>query len=200
VAAFNRIGYKEKAKRDLKGNWGMAAIMTLIMVLISSITVPIPIVNIILALFIVPALVLGFTMAFLRLARGQQFDLNTLFDGFKYIMKAFGLHFLTGLFIFLWSLLFIIPGIVAALRYSMAFHILADNPDIGVMEAIEKSKMMTQGYKLDIFIMYLSFMGWAILSAFTLGIGVLWLAPYISTSFANVYLALKGEETLSASA
>ena len=198
MAAFNRIGYKERlkgSKRQL-GNGGNYDINNGANFLHHSTNSnsqyhPCP--------FYCSCSCFGFYYG-LPDWPGAQFDLNTLFDGFKYIMKAFGLHFLTGLFIFLWSLLFIIPGIVAALRYSMAFHILADNPDIGVMEAIEKSKMMTQGYKLDIFIMYLSFMGWAILSAFTLGIGVLWLAPYISTSFANVYLALKGEETLSASA
>ncbi len=84
-----------------------------------------------------------------------------------------------------------IPGIVAALSYSQAFYILAENPGIGALEAIRISKRMMYGYKGKLFLLYLSFIGWAILSALTLGIGYLWLIPYVSTTLANFYEEVK---------
>lgn len=98
---------------------------------------------------------------------------------------------LIGIFIFLWSLLLIIPGIIAAYRYSMAFYILNDNPKMGAMDALRESKKMMVGYKGKLFFLSLSFIGWTILSVLTLGIGFLWLIPYMNTTTANFYQNLK---------
>ena len=91
----------------------------------------------------------------------------------------------------LWSLLLIIPGIVAAYRYSMAFYILNDNPEMSAKAALDESKRMMAGYKGKLFCLQLSFIGWGFLCLFTLGIGYLWLTPYIQTSMAYFYQNLK---------
>ena len=96
--------------------------------------------------------------------------------------------------IFLWFLLLIVPGIVAALSYSMTFYILADEPDINAKEALEKSKIMMDGHKMDLFLLGLSFIGWALLCILTLGIGLLWLIPYMNVSAAKFYQDRKGED------
>lgn len=95
------------------------------------------------------------------------------------------------LWVFLWSLLFFIPGIVKAFSYSQMFFILAENPKIGVAKAMRISKVLTKGYKADLFVMGLSFLGWNLLSMFTLGILQLWLQPYEYMSFTNAYKSLK---------
>lgn len=97
------------------------------------------------------------------------------------------------LWTFLWSLLFIIPGIVKAFSYSQMFFILAENPGIGVAKAMRISRAMTKGFKGDIFIMCLSFLGWEILSIFTLGILQLWIIPYQYMSFTNAYKDIKAQ-------
>lgn len=97
------------------------------------------------------------------------------------------------LWVFLWMLLFVIPGIVKTFAYSQMFFVLAEYPGIGVRKAMHISKLITRGHKGDLFVMYLSFFGWMILCALSCGIGSLWLAPYMTTSFVNAYLALKNE-------
>lgn len=93
----------------------------------------------------------------------------------------------------LWSFLLIIPGIVKGLSYSQMFFILAEYPDIGVRRAMQLSKEMTNGYKADLFVMEISFIGWAILADLSFGIGYLWLIPYQKMSFTNAYHALKAK-------
>lgn len=95
------------------------------------------------------------------------------------------------LWVFLWSLLFFIPGIIKAFSYSQMFFILAENPKIGVAKAMRISKVLTKGYKADLFVMGLSFFGWNLLSIFTLGILQLWIQPYEYMSFTNAYKSLK---------
>ncbi len=112
--------------------------------------------------------------------------------GFEKFLKALGLMFMVNLLVALWTLLFIIPGIIASCRYGMAFFILADNPEIGIMEAIRESKQMMMGNKMKFFLLQLSFIGWAILCLFTLGIGFLFLLPYMMASFTGFYEVARG--------
>lgn len=93
----------------------------------------------------------------------------------------------------LWGLLFVVPGIVKAFSYSQIFFVLVENPGIGVRKAMKISKIMTEGHKADLFWMLLSFSGWLALSLLTLGVGLVWLVPYVNSSFANSYEFLKQE-------
>ena len=97
-------------------------------------------------------------------------------------------------FTFLWTLLLVVPGIVALMRYSQAWFIMADDPNIRPMEAIEKSKQMMDGHKWEYFVLGLSFIWWFLLCCVTLGIGLLWLIPYIQTTVANFYDDLKSNQ------
>jgi uncharacterized membrane protein len=114
------------------------------------------------------------------------------FDGQNYI-KIVQTMFLKSVFILLWSLLLIIPGIIKSYAYRMVPYILADNPNIGVIEAITLSKEMTAGHKFDIFVLDLSFIGWYFLGALALGIGVLFVMPYENATNAELYLVLRKE-------
>jgi len=154
----------------------------------------IPVINNVLTIAVLLAagpFALGFAGFFLKRIRGEQISIENIFDGFKRFFTSFLLMFFTALFIFLWSMLLIIPGIVKAFGYSMAFYIMYDNPEIKPREALKKSQIMMKGYKWKLFLLYLSFIGWAILCLFTFGIGFLWLYPYIYLSIANFYENLK---------
>jgi uncharacterized membrane protein len=94
-------------------------------------------------------------------------------------------------FILLWMLLLIIPGIIAALSYSMTFYIIADDETMDAMEAIDKSKAMMDGYKWKYFCLALRFVGWALLCILTLGIGFFWLMPYMQVTNAKFYEDVK---------
>ncbi|MBO6029024.1 MAG: DUF975 family protein [Bacteroidales bacterium] len=109
-----------------------------------------------------------------------------------YWHKVWGM-FLMNLFIFLWSLLFIIPGIVKTFSYAMTPFILEERPDLGASEAIDHSRAMMKGHKFDLFWLLLSFIGWGFLCLFTFGIGYLWLIPYMQTSVADFYEDVKAD-------
>ncbi len=115
-----------------------------------------------------------------------------LFSGFDRFGAGFCVQFLRGLFTFLWSLLFVIPGIVASYRYAMAAYILAEHPDMTASEAIDASKQMMAGNKWRLFCLEFSFIGWDILCIFTLGIGNLVLRPYKETAYAAFYREISG--------
>lgn len=135
--------------------------------------------------------VLGLVSCFIKLVRGDSFRFKGLFDGFKHLSSAVILNLFMLMFVSLWGLLLIIPGIIARYSYSMAFYILNDNPTIGALEALGDSKKMMKGYKWKLFCLQFSFIGWALLSILTLGIGFLWLIPYINASTANFYQNLE---------
>jgi uncharacterized membrane protein len=130
---------------------------------------------------------LGIATFSLAIARNEDAKLKMIFYGFKYYVKTLGLYLLMVLFVLLWMLLLIVPGIIAAISYSLAFYIMHDDPNIGVMEAIDKSKKMMYGYKWKYFCLGLRFLGWVFLCIFSLGIGFLWIIPYIQISFAKFY-------------
>lgn len=110
--------------------------------------------------------------------------------------RIVGTMFLKGVLNFLWFLLFIIPGIIKAYAYSMVPYILADDPEISFMEAIKISNRMTDGHKFDMFVLDLSFIGWYLLGALALGIGVLFVMPYENATKAELYLVLKDNQRM----
>ena len=129
----------------------------------------------------------GYARFNLNLVDGEEPKAGTLFEYFpqwKTMLKA-GL--LQALYVFLWSLLFIIPGIVAEYRYAMTNYILAENPELTASEAIERSKILMDGNKYRLLCLNLSFIGWAMLASLTSGIGYLWLLPYEEAATAAFY-------------
>jgi uncharacterized membrane protein len=109
-----------------------------------------------------------------------------------YWHKVWGM-LLMNIFIFLWSLLFIIPGIVKIFSYAMTPYILEEHPELSANEAIDRSRAMMKGHKFDLFWLLLSFIGWGILSLFTFGIGALWLGPYFQGAHAAFYEDVKAD-------
>ncbi|MDR3540439.1 MAG: DUF975 family protein [Desulfosporosinus sp.] len=134
---------------------------------------------------------LGAAGYFLKLMRNQGPIIEDLFSGFKFFVKAFVLNLLIIIFTLLWSVLLIIPGIIASLRYSMAYFIMSDNPQLSAFEALKQSKLMMVGHKWELFVLWLSFLGWFLLGVITLGIALLWVDPYYNTTIANFYQDLK---------
>lgn len=121
-------------------------------------------------LLVTGAFTLGITLFFLAMFRKQLVSVGDMFLGFERFGKALGLFLFQSLFIFLWSLLFIVPGIIAGIRYSQAFFILADDPTKGIRQCMDESKVMMKGNKAKYFCLSLSFIGWLILSSIPAGV------------------------------
>jgi uncharacterized membrane protein len=176
------------SRAQLKGGWLAAVGVTLVYTVItglSGFTIVGPII-------LEGPFLMGLYGYFLRNARNESVKLGDLFDGFKLFVPSFLLYLLQSIFVALWTCLFIIPGIVKSLSYSMSFFILRDNPGMGALEAITTSRKMMDGYKGKLFSLYLSFIGWILLSVITLGIALLWIVPYMFQALANFYEDIKG--------
>lgn len=145
------------------------------------------------AVFILGSIIsLGYAKYNLDLIDGRPAAVGTMFKYFPHWKRAISTNLLKTLLIFVWSLLFIIPGIVAAYSYAMVPYILAENPTISATDALYRSKRMMRGNRFRLFCLSFSFIGWMFLSAFTLTIGNLWLTPYMQASFADFYREVSG--------
>ena len=146
------------------------------------------------ALFIVGSAVeLGYDLLNVQLFESSERPrMETIFSRFSYFGNALLLRFLMFVKIFLWTLLFIVPGIVASFRYALAPYLMAEHPDMTASEAIEQSKQLMQGHKARLFWLKLSFIGWYLLSALTMGVGWVFLAPYPKAAEAAFYLERTG--------
>jgi uncharacterized membrane protein len=187
---YDRAVLKEHAKNVLKGKWNFCALVLLVFFVITGVISSIPRIGGLIIFVISGPMNLGLSFFFLNLIRNKPVEMEQLFSGFKDFIRVFTAYLLMVIFVALWMLLLVIPGIVAALSYSMIFYLLADNPDLSAMDAIRKSKELMKGHKGELFMLLLSFTGWFLLSLLTLGIGLLWLAPYVNTSMALFYQRL----------
>ncbi|MGE1011401.1 hypothetical protein CN556_15160 [Bacillus wiedmannii] len=203
---------KREALEALKGKWGLAVGATLLVGILigaveilttgifsifwgweeanESLTVTI------IAMFIIGPLTVGASYFVLNVIRGTNARINHIFrwfnDGSKF-MKSFSTYLLMNVYLVLWTLLLIIPGIIKSFSYSMTYFILNDHPEYTANQAITESRRMMNGHKMDYFLLCLSFLGWFILSILTLGIGFLWLVPYFYTTSAAFYEEISKE-------
>ena len=184
---IKRPELKKQAKEALKGNWGIALLSMILYGIIVGVLSSIAIGGLFIGVFTA-----GYVAVFMALIRAQKADIGTLFSG---CTSNFANNFIAGLlqsiFIALWSLLLVIPGLVKAYSYSMTFYILNDNPGMSGKDAITESRKMMAGHKWELFMLHLSFLGWMLLSCLTFGILLLYVAPYMSAAEAAFYEKLK---------
>ena len=190
---FTRAEIKAQAKQQLKGKVWWLFLCTLIVSGLAMILGMIPLVGVIAVYVIAPPLSLGLIMVYLSVTYGEDVQINTLFDGFRnnYFGKSILLFLMVIFFTMLWSLLFVIPGIIKAYSYSMSFYILAENPDMTAREALNESKEIMKGNKLNFFILELSFFFWLLLVVVTFGIAAIYVEPYMQLTYANFYHNIK---------
>ena len=146
-------------------------------------------------IFLLYPLILGYSVAHndLLVSGDSRVTRNTIRNTFAGYFRNVLSMFLVYVFVILWSLLLIIPGIVKALAYAMTPFIVKDYPELSANQAINLSIKMMKGHKFDLFWLMLSFLGWIILCIFTLGIGSLWLMPYMQTTVAAFYQDVKND-------
>lgn len=189
-------------RQALSGYWSMAVLGTLLFVLLTA--MPVLILNLffdsevmekvsnLYEILVSGPITLGYTSFMMAIFRRKSTSAVEVFYGFEQFGKAFGLFLTVTLLTILWTFLFIIPGIIASFRYAMAFYILADNPNIPIMDAIRESKRMMNGNKWKLFLLELSFIGWILIAALTAGIGFLWVMPYITAASVGFYEVARG--------
>lgn len=186
---MNRAELKRLAREQLDGgifknNWLLAVVAVLIVTAITSVASSIPL----LTLFLVGPLSVGIMSVFKNIKRAGAVKLESLFDGFtKDFAGSLLLGLLQSIFIALWSLLFVIPGIVKAYSYSMAYYLKSEHTDWDWRRCLDESKRITNGHKMDLFILDLSFIGWYLVGSLCFGIGTLWVEAYRNATLINYF-------------
>ena len=192
---IDRIALKNIAKEQIKGNIGVLFVVLLIAIGVPTLAALIPVFGWFASGWVAePAFGLSLFMVYLDLSKGIKPQISRVFDGFYDLWSSIKVSFFVGIFTLLWSLLFIIPGIVKALSYSMAYYILAENKGMPALEAIRRSRELMDGHKMDLFVLSLSFIGWDLLGIITFGIGYIWIVPYELATMTNFYNAIKNEK------
>ena len=201
---MNRVKIKKEAREMLKGNiWNILkpyAVIFGIMFVVGIImgaangnaeepNLGASLVSLVAELAMLP-LTFGALVYLVKFVRKEPYELKDIFGYYSKFWPIFALNFLMGLFIGLWSLLLIIPGIIAAISYTMSMLIMVDGEE-DAMECLRKSKAMMKGYKWDFVVFHLSFILWYLLGAVTLGIAYIYVGPYVMVSEVLYYEELK---------
>ena len=190
--------YRDAAWNSLSGNWGSAVVFTLVYFVIACIAGVIDgalaLGSSVLTALLTAPVTYSYNIMFLDNQRsGKAFDVQALFEGYNYYLRITGTYLLMCVYIFLWTLLLVVPGIIKSISYSQTLYVLRDEPSLTYNGAIERSMAMMEGHKMDYFLLILSFIGWYILGIISLGIGFLWINPYVSKTKALFYEDLKSE-------
>ena len=190
----HRGGFRElagTARRALKGRWRIAVSASCIAFGIHMGAGMLPFFGRFAGILLSP-LTAGMMLFWLRLIRGEELELAVVFDPFGRYWRFVWGSVRPFLFILLWSLLFIIPGIVASCRYAMTLYIMLDDPGIQVEDAMEESRRIMYGHKLRLFgyclLMVLMIVA---VTVFTLGIGLIWLIPWLGAFMAAFYESIR---------
>lgn len=193
---------KIKAKETLNGKWLNPILVCLIYGLftggltLATVYILEPnqleqnLIQIVLSLLFAP-LLLGFINYLMNFIKGKDLPITTIFRGYNQCSKAVVLNLLMQIYVALWTLVFIVPGIIKSYSYSMSFYILNDNPELTPSQALDMSDKLMEGHKMDLFCLYISFIGLVLLSVLTLGIGLIWLIPYMEVSKCYFYENIK---------
>ena len=196
-----RSELKRNSKAQLKNYWGVSIAIIIVCMLVSyipevlsyidpesaTIALLIPIIS----LVITGPLAIGQSRFFINLANRENPKFSDLWFGFNNILRSIGVTLLVGIAVCIGTILFIIPGIIISFMYSQVYYIMAEHPDMSVLECLRESARIMKGHKMELFILELSFLGWIILTALTCGIAGLYVLPYYSATLANFYLEIK---------
>ncbi len=140
-------------------------------------------------LIVVGPLTVGMSVIFINLVRtSNDVEIEDMFIGVKNnFLDHFMLGFMQAIFVFLWSLLFIVPGIIKTYSYSMSYYIKNDHPEYTWKECIDESRRIMDGHKMELFLLDFSFIGWIIVGILTCGVGLFWVTPYMTAAHAAFY-------------
>ena len=177
---MDRRKIKQEAKDLIKGKWLILFVVIMIMGAISGVLAGLP----------MPVLLFGFYLIINDLFLGKEMDFNRFVEPFRDLnqaIKLIALSLIVNLVVAIGFVLFIIPGIIFDLMYSQASYIMMDEPEIGILEAMRKSKDLMQGYKTNLFIFHLSFIGHYLLLLLTFGLWIIYLGPYMQVANINYY-------------
>ena len=200
---MNTAELKANAKEQLRGKWAVAIATVLVAnILIDSDVmykvsekfglIGLSISCSLISLFLGGVISVGLCKFLLDMTtKREEPRFATLFSQFNIYLKTLGLNILITLSVCIGTILFIVPGIIVGLMFSQSYYILSEDPSKSITQCIKESVDMMNGHKWDLFYLELTFIGWWLLTAITVGIAGLWVAPYVKVTEINFYLSIK---------
>lgn len=186
---LTNVEFKEKARQQLQGNWTTAIVAFIIF----SVAFSLLSCTVIGSLAAYGPLEAGLCFLALKWVRGEKAELSHFFDGMKInLTNTIIGGAIISLLVAIGIILFIVPGVYLGLMFIPAIFLLIENPEMEWKTALERSKEMMEGHKMEAFMLGLSFIGWILLTVVTCGLAGYYMAPYMQQAFANFYLELKG--------
>ncbi|MDP8231638.1 MAG: DUF975 family protein [Candidatus Zophobacter franzmannii] len=186
--SLNQVTIMEIAKENVKKHYGFIMPVVLFVVLVPSLFTALFEDLTFLTYLIYAPIPFGLATILLNLTSGKNCTFSDLFKGYSQFWKLFFIQFLVSIWVFLGLIVFVIPGVIFALQYSLVWFVLADNPSCTILGALKQSKEMMEGNKMDLFRLLVGFIGWLILSAFTGGLLFLfYVGPYMYFAMAEFY-------------
>ena len=195
-----RSELKQNAKIQLKGNLWLSIAVLVVYQLVSYVPNLLGMLSesaflagiiSIITVALTGVLSIGVCRFFINLTGDSNSQFSDLWYGFNNILKACGVTLLVGVIVFLGSLFFVVPGIILAYMYSQVYYVMAQNPELSVVDVLKESARIMKGHKFELFVLQLSFLGWMILSGLTFGIVGFYVIPYYNATLANYYLSIK---------
>ena len=195
--------HMRNAREKLKNNWSTAFLVGLTLIIPTLISESLKAIGSVevggmedISLGLIPTLVagplaLGFSIYSLNLFRNGSADYNNIFDGFKSLGKILGVYFLMIVLVILGMILLIIPGIILAFGFSMAYFVMIDKPELGIVDTLKESWKIMKGNKTKLLGLSLRFIPWAILGILCLVVGVIFVLPWMQMSYASFYEEIK---------
>ena len=200
---MNTAELKANAKEQLRGKWAVAIATVLVAnILIDSDVmykvsekfglIGLSISCSLISLFLGGVISVGLCKFLLDMTtKREEPRFETLFSQFNIYLKTLGLNILITLSVCIGTILFIVPGIIVGLMFSQSYYILSEDPSKSITQCIKESVDMMNGHKWDLFYLELTFIGWWLLTAITVGLAGLWVAPYVKVTETNFYLSIK---------
>lgn len=185
--ASDYVMFKQKARMQLSGQWGNAALGTLIYLALMAVSGA----TYVLELVVYGPLTIGYFLFLGCLIDKRELKLDLLFSGFYRFVETLIAGLLISLIVSVAAIFLVVPGIIALCGLSMTLFIMNDNPEISGIEALKMSWNMMNGHKWDLFVLWFSFIGWIFLSLLTCGLGFLWLYSYMTVATLNFYRQLR---------
>ncbi|MBR3220287.1 DUF975 family protein [Candidatus Saccharibacteria bacterium] len=193
---MDRIKIKQLAKKNIKGKILTIFALTLLVSLVTGVFAFLPFAGLVAMVLVTGPITLSWSSIYLNIIRKNKAPLvDDLLTGFKsdnFLRGVVGMIYYE-IFVFLWSLLFVIPGIIKSISYSQMFFIMMDNPKMEGAEAQKKSMKLMEGHKMEYFILQLSFFPWMLLTFVTFGLAAIYVNPYINATNAAFYDKLVGK-------
>lgn len=200
---YNRKHLKQTAKADLKGNWTLPLLLTLLSLVLGIPQAVDEIVfrntglshHVLVVGTLVVSCIVGLITSgiYLGIVRGKSAELSRIFGNPKYVFKFLLIYIVYTIVVTLGFILLIIPGLILSYSYSQFMFVFIDNPDIGIIECLKTSRQIMKGYKWKLFVLGLSFIPWFLLMCITLGLAIFYVNPYLMATYSEFYLFITGE-------